>query len=145
MQESGASGEMESESVKTKPETYIFNGFFGFVLFGPFRSCFSDCLAFLEEDDIGNKADGNNMPSHHAAHKLAIKNQALQTSTNVSRKRKQNPLLDPIAEAQHVDAIADLASAHCLTASAKMMDSSVRMLEKRLELANNKKNQALKT
>ena len=136
---------MESESVKTKPETYIFNGFFGFVLFGPFRSCFSDCLAFLEEDDIGNKADGNNMPSRCAARELAN-----EQATKQIKKEKQESVADDLeVEARRANAIADFASAHRLNASAKMMDASAkkmdasaRILEKRLDLANNEKNQA---
>jgi len=50
-QKSKSKSEMtEPESLKF-PTNYFFNGFFVFVLFGPFWSCDIDCLAFLEKDD----------------------------------------------------------------------------------------------
>jgi len=102
-------------------------------------------MAFLEEDDIGKQADGNNVPSHHAARELAN-----EQATKQIKKEKQESVVDDLeVEVQCANAIADFTSTHCLNASAKMMDASAkkmdasaRMLEKRLDSANNEKYQA---
>jgi len=56
---------------KPAPYNYYFSGYFAFVLFGPFRACSKDRLAYLEVDDIGKEDDGNNIPSHQAACDIA--------------------------------------------------------------------------
>jgi len=70
---------------KSRPDNYIFSGFFAFLLFGPFRCRPNDCLAYVEADDIGRDYDGNNIPSHCMARQIAQD----QATTNSNKQGKK--------------------------------------------------------
>jgi len=92
-------------------------------------------LSYLfEEEDVGKEDDGDNVPSHYAAHWL-VQDQAttMNGSNKQSRKEKENSENGLVEiESQHVEVMAYYSLVQHLNAS-------VRMLEKLLDQQSMKK------